>query len=207
MIVGYIRVSTNEQSAEGQYNMIRKYCMDKKMIVDEWFEVTMSSRKSLHKRKLTTLLETIQPNDIIVTSELSRLGRSIKEVLHLIEVLVENKNARLVCIKQNIDIDPNNRQDPVNKILVTIFSMMAELERDFISERTKAGLQARKERGIKLGKPKGTIQNSMYDKDKDRIFELYQLGVPIPRIIESHLKYGKYLSLKKYIQKRIDKIP
>ena len=80
--------------------------------------------------------------------------------------------------------------------------MLAELERDFISERTKEGLQARKAKGIALGKPKGVIQASIYDKDKDKIFHLHDLGVPLSAIIKTHLKYGKYLSLRNYIQKR-----
>lgn len=79
--------------------------------------------------------------------------------------------------------------------------MLAELEKDFISERTKEGLRARVAKGIKLGKPKGIIQASMYDKDKDKILHLYQLGVPIKKIITTHLGYGKYLSLKDYITK------
>ena len=89
-----------------------------------------------------------------------------------------------------------------NKILLTIFSMVAELERDFISERTKEGLRARKEMGIKLGKPKGVIQKSIYDQDKEKVFQLHKLGVPLNTIIKTHLGYGKYLSLKEYIQKR-----
>ncbi len=121
--------------------------------------------------------------------------------------MVKDKGVRLICIKQNIDIDSNNQNDPVNKILVTIFSMMAELERDFISERTKAGLQARKQKGIVLGKPKGTIQKSMYDADRNRIFDLYKMGVPLQKIISVHLGYGKYLSLKRYIDKRVNQIP
>lgn len=80
--------------------------------------------------------------------------------------------------------------------------MLAELERDFISERTKEGLRARKAKGIKLGKPKGVIQASVYDKDKEKIFHLYNLGVPVNKIIETHLDYGKYTSLKNYIEKR-----
>lgn len=202
MVFGYTRVSTNDQNIEGQQNVIRKYCMDNKIMVDKWIEVEMSTRKSLHQRKLDHLIETVKPNDVIVTTELSRLGRSIKEVHNLIELLVEQKKARIVCIKQNIDVDPSNKQEPVNKILITVFSMMAELERDFVSERTKAALQARKAKGVKLGKPKGTIQQSMYDKDKERIFHLYRLGVSIPKILNMHLKYGKYLSLKKYIDRR-----
>lgn len=80
--------------------------------------------------------------------------------------------------------------------------MTAELERDFISERTKEGLRARVAKGIKLGKPKGVLQKSMYDKDKKQIFHLRSLGVPIASIISTHLKYGKYWSLKSYIEKR-----
>lgn len=79
---------------------------------------------------------------------------------------------------------------------------MAELERDFISERTKEGLRARVVKGIKLGKPKGILQNSMYDKDQKKIFDLHKLGVPLHKIISVHLGYGKYLSLKKYLEKR-----
>lgn len=93
-----------------------------------------------------------------------------------------------------------------NKILITVFSMLAELERDFISERTKEGLRASVAKGVKLGKPKGTIQGSMYDKDREKIFNLYRLGVPFKKIIEVHLGYGKYLSLRKYIRKRFDEI-
>jgi DNA invertase Pin-like site-specific DNA recombinase len=80
--------------------------------------------------------------------------------------------------------------------------MIAELERDFISEKTKEGLRARVAKGIKLGKPKGILQNSMYDNDKQKIFDLYKLGVPFYKIISMHLGYGKYLSLKIYVDKR-----
>jgi hypothetical protein len=60
-------------------------------------------------------------------------------------------------------------------------------------------------KGIKLGKPKGTLQKSMYDKDQEKIFHLYKLGVPLHKIISTHIKYGKYLSLRKYIEKRYTK--
>lgn len=105
-------------------------------------------------------------------------------------------------IKQNLDINPHKQNDITNKILITIFSMIAELERDFISERTKEGLRATVAKGIKLGKPKGVLQKSMYDKDKEQIFHLHALGVPIGKIISTHIKYGKYWSLKNYIEKR-----
>jgi DNA invertase Pin-like site-specific DNA recombinase len=122
--------------------------------------------------------------------------------LNTIETIVRAKQARLILVKQNLDMNPHNTNNLTNKILITIFSMIAELERDFISERTKEGLNARKEKGIKLGKPKGVLQSSMYDLDKEKILHLYELGVPLLKIIKTHIKYGKYSSLKEYIDKR-----
>ncbi len=202
MVLGYIRTSTADQSADGQKSLIARYVVERKMIVDEWIEVEVSSRKSAEKRKITELLDKVSAQDTVIVSELSRLGRSIKEVLQIIEELIQVKGCKLILIKQNLHLDPSNQHDMTNKVLLTIFSMVAELERDFISERTKEGLRARKEMGIKLGKPKGTIQKSIYDQDKEKIFQLNKLGVPLNTIIKTHLGYGKYLSLKEYIQKR-----
>lgn len=202
MIYGYVRVSTQDQSIDSQKNVISRYCIDQKIMVDEWIELEMSSRKSTTHRRIDELLNKLSPGDIIISSELSRLGRSIKETLNTIETIIQDKKARMILIKQNLDLNPAAKSSVANKVLITIFSMLAELERDFISERTKEGLRARAAKGIKLGKPKGVIQKSMYDKDREKIFHLYQLGVPIKRIIETHLGYGKYLSLKAYIDKR-----
>jgi len=204
MIYGYIRVSNHDQNLEGQKNLISRYGMEHKLIVDEWIELEMSSRKSTKQRRIDELLNKLLPNDTVIASELSRLGRSIKETLNTIEVIVKEKGARLVLIKQQLDLNPSNTSNLTHKVLITVFSMLAELERDFISERTKEGLRARVAKGIKLGKPKGTIQASMYDKDKDKILHLYQLGVPLNKIIMVHLEYGKYLSLREYISKRLN---
>ena len=202
MIYGYVRVSTQDQNVDGQKNVISRYCIDQKIMVDEWIEIEMSSRKSTEMRRIDELLGKLSPEDTVISSELSRLGRSIKETLNTIETIVHDKKSRLILIKQNLDLNPNVKNNVANKVLITIFSMLAELERDFISERTKEGLRARVAKGIKLGKPKGVIQASMYDKDKEKILHLYQLGVPIQKIIATHLGYGKYLSLKCYIIKR-----
>jgi len=104
------------------------------------FEV--SSRKSLRQRRIEELLSKLGNNDIVIVSELSRLGRSIKEVLGIIERLTQECGSRLILVKQNMDINPKNTNDLTNKILITVFAMLAELERDFISERTKEGLAA-----------------------------------------------------------------
>lgn len=202
MIYGYIRVSNHDQNLEGQKNLISRYGMEHKLMVDEWIAVEMSSRKSMEARRIDELFNKLQSHDIVIVSELSRIGRSIKETLNTIDILIHQKQTRLILIKQNLDMNPHNKNSLTNKVLITVFSMIAELERDFISERTKEGLRARKERGITLGKPKGILQSSMYDQDQEKIFHLYQLGVPLNKIINTHLGYGKYYSLKEYIDKR-----
>ena len=204
MIYGYVRVSTQEQSVDSQKNMISRYCIEQKLMVDEWIELEMSSRKSTALRRIDELLGKLQSNDTVIVSELSRLGRSIRETLNIIELIVNDKQSQLILIKQNLDLNPKAKNNMTNKVLITVFSMLAELERDFISERTKEGLRARVAKGIKLGKPKGSIQASMYDKDREKIFNLYQLGVPFKKIIDVHLGYGRYLSLRKYIRTRFD---
>lgn len=202
MIYGYIRVSTHEQNIESQKNVISRYCMEHKLILDEWIELEISSRKSTEQRGITELLQKLSPNDIVIASELSRLGRSIKETLNIVEEITHEKHSRLILIKQNLDLNPKDKKNITNKVMITVFAMVAELERDFISERTKEGLKARVAKGIKLGKPKGTLQKSMYDNDQNKIFDLHKLGVPLHKIIATHLGYGKYWSLKKYLEKR-----
>lgn len=201
-VYGYIRVSTIDQNLESQKNLISRFCVDHKLVIDKWIALEMSSRKTIKQRRIEELLNELYPKDIVIASELSRLGRSMKETLNIIESITGEKQARLVLVKQNLDINPCDRNNITNKVLLTVFSMLAELERDFISERTKEGLKARKDKGIPLGKPKGVIQASIYDKDKDKIFHLEGLGVPLNTIIQTHLGYGKYLSLKNYVQKR-----
>ena len=203
MIFGYVRVSKTDQTAEGQKSLIARYVVERKLIVDEWIEVDVSTRQSEKKRRITELVDKVTSVDTIIVSELSRLGRSTHQVLSLVKRLIEEKKCRVVIIKQGLDIDPKNHQDVMTKVLLTVFSLMAELERDFVSERTKEGLRARKERGVILGKPKGVIQSSIYDKDHDKIMHLKRMGVPLNTIIDVHLKYGRYLSLKNYIAKRI----
>ena len=123
MIYGYVRVSTHEQNLESQKNMISRYGMDHKFIVDEWIELEMSSRKSTAQRRIDELLEKLSPKDIVIASELSRLGRSIKETLNIVETITQEKQSRLILIKQNLDLNPKDKNNITNKVLITVFSM------------------------------------------------------------------------------------
>ena len=98
---------------DGQENSILCYYVDRKFIIDEWFELKMSSRQTTAKRRIDELLSRLSPGDAIIVSKLSRIGRSIKETLNIIESVVKKKEDRLLVIKQNLAI--------TNKILVTVF--------------------------------------------------------------------------------------
>jgi DNA invertase Pin-like site-specific DNA recombinase len=128
---------------------------------------------------------------------LSRLGRSTAEVIALVNALVE-RNIRLIAIKQNLDI---SRQDMNSKIIITLFSLFAELERDLISLRTREALAAKKAQGRPLGKPKGTLQKSKFDQDVARIKELLGYGLSVRKIAKV-LGYSSHIALNTYINKR-----
>jgi DNA invertase Pin-like site-specific DNA recombinase len=137
------------------------------MRIDEFIEVTISSGQSSRKRRIEELQERLEPGDALLVTELSRLGRSTGEVIILINDLVVY-GVTITIIKQNLRLSDDLR-DMTSKVMVTLLALFAEIERDFISLRTKEALASKKTQGVILGKPKGTIQASIYDKDRGRI--------------------------------------
>ena len=201
--IGYIRVSTDKQDLQNQQHQILSYANAKNLGKVKFIEVTVSSRKKDEDRKIDELFQTLQKNDNLIVSELSRIGRSVVNVVNIVNKLIE-KQVNIHIIKENLVIESSKR-NPFTDFQINIFSAFAQLERDLISQRTKEALQARKAKGIKLGKPIGTVQKSIYDKDKERIKELYELGVSITNISKKHLGYGTVKSLSEYIKKKLHK--
>lgn len=152
MIYGYIRVSTDKQTVENQRYEILKFCETKNFIVDGWIEETISGTKDPKKRKLGKLLSQIQEGDVIICSELSRLGRSLFMVMEILSYCMEH-NCKIYTIKDNFVLG----DDISSKVLAFAFSLAAEIERNMISERTKVALEAKKAAGVKLGRPKGAL--------------------------------------------------
>ena len=151
-------------------------------------------------RRIDELLEKLADGDTLIVTELSRLGRSTGEVIDLIDELVQC-GVQVIVLKQNLRLDKD--QDDIQSLtMITLLSLFAQMERMMISKRTKEALAARKAQGVTLGKPKGTIQDSIYDKDRDRIIDLLQLGVSARRISAKHLGYGTPSSLNYYIKTR-----
>ena len=114
---GYIRVSTEKQSYQHMEYEISEYAAKNKMKIDEWIEETISSRKPLHKRKLGELLDKLQPNDILITSELSRISRSVPETFSILQICL-NKNCEVITIKENYHLG----NDLQSQVLAFAFS-------------------------------------------------------------------------------------
>lgn len=201
MVYAYLRISTNKQDALNQRLEILEYARQRNIHVDEFVEITISSKQTTKQRRIDEVMEKIQSADTLIVSELSRLGRSVAEVTTLINELVRRK-IRVIAIKQGVDL--RQEQDMASKITITIFSLLAELERDLISLRTKEALWAKKQQGVMLGKPKGTIQKSKFDKDRKKIEELLGYGVSVRKISEL-LNYPSHRGLSTYINKRLKK--
>ena len=195
--IAYIRTSTDKQDLNNQKLEILEYARKKDLKVDSFVEITISSRKNTKQRRIEEVLQMLTPSDTLIVTELSRLGRSTAEVIALVNELVAHK-IRIIVLKQNLDI---NQHDMNSKIVITLFSLFAELERDLISLRTKEALATKKLQGVKLGKPKGTIQKSKFDADRERIKELLSLGLSVRKIAKL-LGYSNHLSLNTYINKR-----
>ncbi len=177
--VCYLRVSTNHQDLRGQKYEILNYCQRNEYKIDQFIEVKVSSRKNTDIRLIDELIGSVKSGDRIIVSELSRIGRSTREVLNIINELA-SQNVEIHAIKQNLKI--TNNGDIQSKVIVTMFSLFAELERDLISQRTKRALEARKESGKKLGRPKGSLSKSKLDGKEEMIIEFLNKKVSMASI-------------------------
>ena len=195
--VAYLRVSTDKQDLNYQKLELLEYARRHELHINEFIEVAMSSRQTSKQRRIDELLTQLADSDTLIVTELSRLGRSTAEVVALVNKLLQ-RNIRIIVIKQRLDIAQHDMQ---SKIIVTLFSLFAELERDLVSLRTREALAARKSQGVKLGKPKGTIQASQFDKDRTRIKELLSLGLSVRKIARL-LGYKNHIGLNTYVKKR-----
>jgi len=172
--LAYLRVSTDKQDLRNQKLEILEYARDNGFKIDGFIEIEMSSQKTPAQRRIDEVLAALDRSDLLIVSELSRLGRSVGQVVALVDELVKS-GIRLIAIKEGIKID--GKKDMQTKVMVTMFSLFAELERDLISQRTKNGLQAARARGKVLGRPKGSLGKSKLDGKEKQIKEELKYGV------------------------------
>lgn len=150
-VIGYIRVSTTDQDVEKNKHDILEFANNKGVGPVKWETEKISGKIDWKKRKIYGVINGLNKNDIIIVPELSRLGRSTLDVLTIIKE-AKDKEIDIFSVKEGFDLSGNGVQA---KVMTTILSLVAELERDFISMRTKEGLRATKAKGTKLGRPKG----------------------------------------------------
>ena len=142
--VAYVRVSTGGQDLNSQRLAILNYAHRQGLTVDAFVEAHTSSRRPPGARGLDTLLEQLHPGNVLLVSELSRLGRSVGQIIQFVDRLIQQR-VRLIAIKENLQL--NDTQDMQTKVMVTLLSLFAEIERDLIAERTKKAWQQRGPRG------------------------------------------------------------
>lgn len=150
MIYGYIRVSTDRQTVENQRYEINQFCEKGILVVDKWIEESISGAKDVNERKLGKLLKRLKKDDVLICSELSRLGRSLLMIMAILNECM-NRDIQVWTIKDNYRLG----NDINSKVLAFAFGLSAEIERNLISQRTKEALARKKAEGVILGRPKG----------------------------------------------------
>lgn len=166
-IYGYLRVSTTSQEAQNQEYEVLKFAASRKWQITEMVPETASGAKNYKERKLGELLERCPPKSILIVTEISRLGRSLLEVMEILNYCLKNEIHLYTC-KELFELN-----DSINsKILAFAFSLSAELERQLISQRTKEALARKKAEGVVLGRKKGSHSKSKLDIHLNTIKEL-----------------------------------
>lgn len=150
MNYGYIRVSSDKQTIENQRFEINRFAQKNQISIDGWIEETISGTKSFDKRKLGVLLQEVQKDDLIICSEMSRLGRNLFMIMEILNICM-SKECRVWTIKDNYRLG----DDIQSKVLAFAFGLSAEIERNLISQRTKEALARKKAAGKHLGRPVG----------------------------------------------------
>ncbi len=180
-VIGYLRVSTMNQDLEKNKADILSYANDHDLGKVHFVHEVRSGKLSWIRRRIKEVIDQLGKNDWLIVPELSRLGRSMLDILEIIQEAKE-KGINIYAIKNNWTLD-NSME---SKIILMVFSMAAEIERDLISSRTKEALRVKKESGVTLGRPKGPGKSKL-DEHQEEIIALLRNGVPKKRVAS---KYG-----------------
>ena len=196
MIYGYIRVSTDHQHTANQRHEIAIFTEKNEMKIDKWVEEVISSRKPLQERMLGKILKKLKKGDILISTELSRLGRNLLEVMGILQECLE-KDCQIWTLKENYRLGA----DIQSKVLAFAFSLASEIERQLISERTKISLQRLRNEGKHLGRPYGASYQKL-QKQHDRLMNLLDKGLTKAEIARS---LGcSWLTVHRYMQRNLN---
>lgn len=174
----YIRVSTDRQDMENQRLEILKLANQVGLGQVLFVEETISGRKSWRSRGIAKVMDDADRGDAVVVSELSRLGRSMLEIMEILSVAT-TAGIRIFAAKGNWRLDGTIQ----SKVVAMAFAMASEIERDLISQRTKSALAVKKAQGIRLGRPTGPGRSKL-DPRRDEIIEMLKSGVSRVRLAQ-----------------------
>ncbi|MCM1322375.1 MAG: master DNA invertase Mpi family serine-type recombinase [Bacteroides sp.] len=181
MIYGYIRVSTGKQSLDNQRIEIDGFCRRNHLHIDKWIDEVISGTKAPAQRKLGRLMKSVRPGDIVICTELSRLGRSLMMIMNVLSIFLDRK-IKVWTVKDNFRLG----DDIQSKVLAFAFGISAEIERQLISERTKNGLQRARLEGKHIGrKPGSTASRYKLTGRDDDIIRAFENGLSKNRISKS----------------------
>lgn len=178
---GFIRVSTLEQDTEKNKIDILQFANTHKLGNVDFVEEQCSGRISYKERKLGKLIDSMHAGDVLIVPELSRIARSITQILEVIKI-TKDKGIALYSLKENFS---NSEESITATVTSTIFALVAQIERELISLRTKEALHARKVAGMKLGRPVGKGKSKL-DEHREDILKLISLNVPKTMIAKQY---------------------
>ena len=177
MIIGYLRVSTGKQHVENQKEEIQKFAARRNLKIDKWVTEVVSGKKNEHDRKLGKLLKSLRKGDVLIVTELSRLSRTLLNIMSILHRCLE-KEIIIYSTKDGYAFDNSIN----SKVLAFAFALVAEIEHNLISMRTKEALAHRKSEGVRLGRHLGAIKQQVRLENKEEIHRLLKSGVSVSAI-------------------------
>jgi len=185
-IYGYLRVSVDSSEPDNQRQYLNEYAQRNGFIIDEFIEDIVSGKVDVDKRKLQSVFDRCYENDTIIVSEVSRIGRNTMDVMRFIADCAKNKINVQVAM-QNLKL--GDTKDPMQKMMqdlfMYVFAMMAEMERNFLSNRTKMAAARDKAQGKPWGNKKGKKPiNTKSNMAYPMVREMYYNAISIDKIIE-----------------------
>lgn len=197
----YIRNNENNQKYTlKQRESIGNYLQKNNITNFKNIEININTPNE--EKNILELLQNCEMNSTIIVSNLNVFGRTIETILEIVKFLLSNK-IRIIVIEESLDLIDD--KDMLTQMILGVISMTIGLEKELMSLRTKEALTAKKLNGMSLGKPKGTIQKSKFDLQRDKIEELLGVGLSV-RKISKLLGYNNHIGLNNYVKKRKIKI-
>ncbi|MFA7090415.1 MAG: recombinase family protein [Arcobacteraceae bacterium] len=195
--VSFVRVNMyNVKYVDAQKLSIAGYVKKHNIELDDQIEIEVNFPKE--EENIINLLKSCNHSCTVIVSDLNVFGRTTEVILEILKYLLAKK-VRIISVNQNLDLIDD--EDMLTQMILGVINMTITLEKELMSLRTKEALNAKKVEGIHLGKPKGTIQKSKFDKQRDKIEELLTVGLSVRKIAKL-LGYNNHIGLNNYVKKR-----